>query len=435
MGIIEIIQKKIRRGELSKEEIAYFIENFTSGKIADYQASALITAIFINKMSREETINLTMAMANSGDTLDLSGIEGIKVDKHSTGGVGDKTTLIVGPMVAALGVPVAKMSGRALGFGGGTIDKLESIKNFKIELTREQFISNVNRMKMAVCAQTGVLAPADKKIYALRDVTGTVEDLSLIASSVMSKKIAGGADAIVLDVKAGGGAFMKTYDDALQLAKIMVDIGNGVGRKTVALITGMDQPLGYAVGNALEVKEAIAAVKGRGPADLMEVCVTLAAYMILLAGKTGDLDAAKKLAAETTRNGSAYKKLQEFVEAQGGDVSYITNPDTFPLASNVVAVTSPAEGFVRSISAEGIGSISMELGAGRIKKDDAIDYAAGIMLNKKIGDAVKKGETLAWLHTNDRDRIPKAQERLLTCYTFGDVQPEPVALIYKVITA
>jgi pyrimidine-nucleoside phosphorylase len=433
MGIIEIIQKKIRRKELSKEEIGYFVENLTNGKIADYQASALITAMFINKMSREETINLTMAMANSGDTLDLSGIAGIKVDKHSTGGVGDKTTLIVGPMVAALGVPVAKMSGRALGFGGGTIDKLESIKNFKIELSREQFIANVNRMKMAVCAQTGVLAPADKKIYALRDVTGTVDDPSLIASSVMSKKIAGGADAIVLDVKTGDGAFMKTYDDALNLAQIMVDIGNGVGRKTVALITGMDQPLGYAVGNALEVKEAIAAVQGRGPADLMEICLALAAHMILLAGKAADLGAAKKLAVETTRNGAAYRKLQEFVEAQGGDVSYITNPDAFPVAANVAAVASPADGYVRSISAEGIGTISMELGAGRMQKDDAIDYAAGIVLNKKIGDAVKKGEPLAWLHTNDRDRIPKARERLPAYYAFEDAPPEPKALVYNVL--
>ncbi|MDR1949869.1 MAG: pyrimidine-nucleoside phosphorylase [Spirochaetaceae bacterium] len=434
MGIIEIIQKKLRRGTLSREEIDWFVENFTNGTIADYQAAALITAIYINKMNREETIQLTMAMANSGDTLDLSGIEGIKVDKHSTGGVGDKTTLIVGPIAAALGVPVAKMSGRALGFGGGTIDKLESIKNFKIELPAEQFIANVNRMKMALCAQTGVLAPADKKIYALRDVTGTVDDPSLIASSVMSKKIAGGADAIVLDVKTGSGAFMKTCDEALELAKIMVDIGRGVGKKTVALITGMDQPLGYAIGNALEVKEAIEAVQGRGAPDLMELCVTLAAYMILLAGKTATLDSAKKLALQTIAKGDAYRKLQEFVEAQGGDVSYITDPGKFPLASNVITLTSPEGGYVRSLNAERIGAVSMELGAGRIKKDDAIDYAAGIMLNKKIGDAVEKGETLAWLHTNNKEGIPKARERLLEAYTFGKAQPGTETIVRTVIT-
>jgi pyrimidine-nucleoside phosphorylase len=434
MGIIEIIRKKIHREELKKEEIEWFIENLTNGIITDYQAAALITAIYINKMSRDETIYLTMAMANSGDILDLSGIEGVKVDKHSTGGVGDKTTLIVGPMVAALDVPVAKMSGRALGFGGGTIDKLESIKNFKIELPKEQFITNVNTIKMAVCAQSGVLAPADKKIYALRDVTGTVDEPSLIASSVMSKKIAGGADAIVLDVKVGDGAFMKTYDEALNLAKIMVDIGKGVGKKTVALITGMDQPLGYAVGNALEIKEAIATVKGQGPADLMEICTTLAAYMILMAGKTDGIDMAKRLVTETIMNGKAYKKLQEFIAAQGGDVSYITDPDSFPHAANVMAVNSPADGYVRFISAEGIGSISMELGAGRIRKDDAIEYAAGILLNKKIGDTVKKGEPLAWLHTNDRDRLPKAREQLLSAYIFSDVRPEIKPLIRTVIT-
>jgi pyrimidine-nucleoside phosphorylase len=433
MGIIDIIRKKIHREELSKGDIEYFVENFTRGTITDYQAAALITAIYINKMNRDETINLTMAMANSGDTLDLSGIEGIKVDKHSTGGVGDKTTLIAGPMVAALGVPVAKMSGRALGFGGGTIDKLESIKNFKIELPREQFIANVNRMKMAVCAQSGVLAPADKKIYALRDVTGTVDDPSLIASSVMSKKIAGGADAILLDVKTGDGAFMKTYAEASELAGIMVDIGNGAGRKTAALITSMDQPLGYAVGNALEVKEAITALRGQGPADLMEICITLAAHMILLAGKTDKFDTAKKLVSETILNGKAYEKLQEFVVAQGGDVSCITNPDTFPYAANVMGVASPVNGYVQFISAEEIGSVSMELGAGRTKKDDVIDYTAGVLLNKKIGDTVKEGETLAWMHTNDGERLPKARERLLTAYTFGNTPPEVKPLVYGVI--
>jgi pyrimidine-nucleoside phosphorylase len=434
MGIIDIIRKKAHRGELSKEEIEYFVENFTQGTITDYQAAALITAIYINKMSRNETIHLTMAMTNSGDTLDLSGIEGVKVDKHSTGGVGDKTTLIVGPMVAALGVPVAKMSGRALGFGGGTIDKLESIKDFKVELPMEQFISNVNRMKMAVCAQSGVLAPADKKIYALRDVTGTVDDPSLIASSVMSKKIAGGADAIVLDVKAGDGAFMKTHAEARELAKIMVDIGNGAGKRTIALITGMDQPLGYAIGNTLEVKEAIAALKGQGAADLMEICIALAAYMILLAGKTDELDAAKRLVSETILNGKAYEKLQEFVAAQGGDVSCIANPGAFPQAANVTAVISPADGYVQRISAEEIGSISMELGAGRIKKDDVIDYTAGVLLNKKTGDAVKKGEVLAWLHTNAGERLPKSRERLLAAYVFGNTRPETKPLIYTVIT-
>jgi pyrimidine-nucleoside phosphorylase len=429
MGIIDIIQKKIRGGALTKDEIEYFVINYTNGNIADYQASALLAAICINKMNRSETIALTMAMADSGGKLDLSAIEGIKVDKHSTGGVGDKTTLVAAPLAASLGAPVLKMSGRALGFSGGTIDKMEAVNGLKIELPRERVIANVNRMKMALCAQTGVLAPADKKIYALRDVTGTVENVSLIASSIMSKKIAGGADAIVLDVKFGDGAFMKTYNDALELARLMVDIGKGVGRKTVALITGMEQPLGLAVGNSLEVREAIAALSGNGPADLREVCFSLAAYMLLLAGKTESVEDAKPLLAEVVADGRALKKLREFVEAQDGDGSLISDPEKFAKAGIVEPVESPASGYVEAISARGIGTASMNLGAGRQRKEDKIDYTAGVMLNKKIGDEVSKGEPLAWLHANDEGKIAAARELLLESYTIGrECKPKPVLI-------
>jgi pyrimidine-nucleoside phosphorylase len=433
MGIIDIIEKKIHGEALSKAEIEHFVVNYTNGAIADYQASALLAAICINRMNRDETIALTMAMADSGDKLDLSTIRGVKVDKHSTGGVGDKTTLVVAPMVAALDVPVFKMSGRALGFGGGTIDKMEAINGLKIELPRERVIANVNRMKMALCAQTGVLAPADKKIYALRDVTGTVENVSLIASSIMSKKIAGGADAIVLDVKFGDGAFMKTFDDALELARLMVDIGNGVGRKTVAVITGMEQPLGLAVGNALEVKEAIAALSGKGPDDLMEVCYVLAAYMLVLAGKTESIDEAKTLLVGVIADGRALKKLREFVEAQDGDGSLIDDPEKFAKARLVVPAESPASGYVEAISARGIGTASMNLGAGRQRKEDAIDYAVGVMLNKKVGDKVARGEPLAWLHANDEKKAAAACELIIESYTIGAAPAEKPVLIREIV--
>jgi pyrimidine-nucleoside phosphorylase len=434
MGIIDIIQKKIHGEALTKDEIAYFVTNYTNGAIADYQASALLTAICINKMNRDETIALTLAMADSGGKLDLSGIDGTKVDKHSTGGVGDKTTLVVAPMAASLDVPVFKMSGRALGFSGGTIDKMEAINGLKIELPRERVIANVNRMKMALCGQTGVLAPADKKIYALRDVTGTVENVSLIASSIMSKKIAGGADAIVLDVKFGGGAFMKTFDDALELARLMVDIGRGVGRRTAAIITGMEQPLGLAVGNALEVKEAIAALCGKGPGDLMEVCYVLAAYMLVLAGKTESIDEAKTLLAGVIADGRALKKLREFVEAQDGDCSLIDDPSRFAKASIIEPVESPASGYVESICAWKIGTASMNLGAGRQRKEDAIDYAVGVMLNKKVGDKVAKGEPLACLHANDKEKAAAAHKLLAESYTISGAPVEKPPLIREIVS-
>lgn len=433
MRMYDIILKKRNSEELTKEEIDFFIENYTKGEIPDYQASALLMAIFLNKMNERETADLTMAMANSGDILDLSKIEGIKVDKHSTGGVGDTTTLILGPMVAAVGIPVAKMSGRGLGHTGGTIDKLEAIKGFNVNIPEEQFIENVNKIKFALASQTGDLAPADKKIYALRDVTATVDNVTLIASSIMSKKIASGAEAIVLDVKVGEGAFMKTPEDARVLAKEMVKIGKSVNRETVAIISDMDQPLGLAIGNALEVKEAIDTLKGKGPKDLLELCLILGSYMVVLGGGANSEEEARKMLMRVIENGEALNKLKEFVQAQGGDIEIIENTDLLPKAKFIYELKSNRSGYVTKIHSEKVGVVAMELGAGRATKESKIDLAVGIVLNKKRGDRVEEGEVLGYIHANNEEFIGKACKDLLNCYVIEENLGDEVPLIYDVI--
>lgn len=433
MNMYDIILKKRNGHALTKEEIGYFVKGFTHGTIPDYQASALMMAIYFQKMNKEETIYLTEAIMNSGDVLDLSEIEGIKVDKHSTGGVGDTTTLVLGAMVAAVGAPVAKMSGRGLGHTGGTLDKLESISGFSVEMTKEDFIRNVNDIKLAVSGQTGDLAPADKKIYALRDVTATIDNMSLIASSIMSKKLASGADAIVLDVKTGSGAFMKNLDDAFALARSMVEIGNGMGRDTVALITNMDQPLGRAVGNALEVKEAIETLQGRGPEDLYELCLHLGAQMLLLSGLVKDKEEAREKLVEVVDNGLAFKKFKEFVARQGGRLEEIDNPGLLPKAQYIIDVKSDQRGYIQHIEADEVGMSALELGAGRKTKDSIIDLAVGIELVKKVGDRVEVGDIIAKIHSNDMIRAKNAKERLLKAYTFTDKEVSPSQLIYGLV--
>ncbi|MDP4524427.1 pyrimidine-nucleoside phosphorylase [Bacillus halotolerans] len=400
MRMVDIIIKKQNGKELTTEEIQFFVNGYTDGSIPDYQASALAMAIFFQDMSDRERADLTMAMVNSGETIDLSAIEGIKVDKHSTGGVGDTTTLVLAPLVAALDVPVAKMSGRGLGHTGGTIDKLEAIDGFHVELSKEEFIKLVNRDKVAVIGQSGNLTPADKKLYALRDVTGTVNSIPLIASSIMSKKIAAGADAIVLDVKTGAGAFMKTEEDAAELAKAMVRIGNKVGRQTMAVISDMSQPLGFAIGNALEVKEAIDTLRGEGPEDLHELVLTLGSQMVVLAKKAGTLDEARAKLEEVMKNGKALEKFKDFLKNQGGDSSIVDDPSKLPQAAYHIDVPAKEAGVVSEIVADEIGVAAMLLGAGRATKEDEIDLAVGIMLRKKVGDKVEKGEPLVTLYAN-----------------------------------
>ncbi|MBO3794133.1 pyrimidine-nucleoside phosphorylase [Bacillus subtilis] len=400
MRMVDIIIKKQNGKELTTEEIQFFVNGYTDGSIPDYQASALAMAIFFQDMSDRERADLTMAMVNSGETVDLSAIEGIKVDKHSTGGVGDTTTLVLAPLVAALDVPVAKMSGRGLGHTGGTIDKLEAIDGFHVELTKDEFIKLVNRDKVAVIGQSGNLTPADKKLYALRDVTGTVNSIPLIASSIMSKKIAAGADAIVLDVKTGAGAFMKTEEDAAELAKAMVRIGNNVGRQTMAVISDMSQPLGFAIGNALEVKEAIDTLKGEGPEDLHELVLTLGSQMVVLAKKADTLDEARAKLEEVMKNGKALEKFKDFLKNQGGDSSIVDDPSKLPQAAYQIDVPAKEAGVVSEIVADEIGVAAMLLGAGRATKEDEIDLAVGIILRKKVGDKVEKDEPLVTLYAN-----------------------------------
>ncbi len=433
MKMIDIISKKRLGMELTTEEINFFVEKYTEGSIPDYQVSALLMAIYFQKMNMRETADLTMAMVNSGDVLDLSNIEGIKVDKHSTGGVGDTTTLVLTPMVAALGIPVAKMSGRGLGHTGGTIDKLESFEGFSVEITEEKFIENVNKNKIAIMGQTADLAPADKKLYALRDVTSTVENISLISSSIMSKKIAAGADCIVLDVKIGDGAFMKCYEDAKELAEAMVNIGKNVGRNTVAVISDMDQPLGLAVGNALEVKEAIDTLKGVGPKDLLELCLTLGSNMVVLAEKAKTVEEAREMLLKVIEDGSALKKLREFIESQGGNGNQVDNTELLPKAKYIVEVKSEVDGYVSKIDSERIGLIAMELGAGRATKEDTVDLAVGIVLNKKRSDKVAKGDVLAYIHSNDEGKIEKASKDIIGSYHIIDENREAVPLIYGII--
>lgn len=434
MRMYDIIMKKRNGGELSREEIDFFIEGYTRGGIPDYQVSALMMAIYFRKMTESETLALTMAMANSGDMLDLSQISGIKVDKHSTGGVGDKTSLALTPMVAACGIPVAKMSGRGLGHTGGTIDKLESFPGFSTALTTEQFIRNVNRIGIAIMGQTADLAPADKKLYALRDVTATVDNMSLIASSIMSKKLAAGADAIVLDVKTGSGAFMKEEADAKALAEEMVKIGKNAGRTTIAVISDMDQPLGYAVGNALEVKEAIETLKGNGPADFVELCMTLGSQMLIAGGKAADAEEAFAKLQAVIEDGSALKKLAEFVEAQGGDPGAVYDTELLPGATIIREIKSPAEGYISHIACDEVGICSLILGGGRETKESVIDLSVGIVLRKKVGDFVKKGDVLAVIHAGREEKLEEAQRRYLAACAITSEKPARTPLIKAVIT-
>ena len=429
----DIILKKRNGHTLSKEEIDYFVTGFTDGTIPDYQASALLMAIYFQKMNNEETVYLTDAMMNSGDILDLSEIDGIKVDKHSTGGVGDTTTLVLGPMVAAAGAPVAKMSGRGLGHTGGTVDKLESFPGFSVEISNDDFIKNVNEIKLSVSAQTGDLAPADKKIYALRDVTATIDNMSLIAGSIMSKKLASGADAIVLDVKTGSGAFMKELDDSFALARIMVDIGNNMGRDTVAVISDMDQPLGRAVGNALEVIEAIETLQGKGPEDLYELCLSLGSQMLILSKIAKDEKEAREKLIEVVNNGQALEIFKEFITRQGSKGEFIDNPELLPQAIYIVDIEATQEGYIKHIEADEVGMSALELGAGRETKDSILDLAVGIELVKKVGDKVSIGDTIAIIHSNDEEKTKRAKERLLNAYSFSDKEVEPSKLIYGIV--
>ncbi|MCL2216031.1 MAG: pyrimidine-nucleoside phosphorylase [Defluviitaleaceae bacterium] len=428
MRIYEIINKKKRGHELTAEEISFVIKGL--GSIPDYQTSALLMAIFFQGMNAAETTALTMAMVDSGERVDLSSIEGITVDKHSTGGVGDKTTLIVIPIVAALGLPVAKMSGRGLGHTGGTVDKLESIPGFQTAIGGDEFLNIVKKHGLCVVGQSANLAPADKKLYALRDVTATVDSVPLIAASIMSKKIAAGAECILLDVKTGSGAFMKDLEGARELAKAMVDIGVGCGRKTAALITDMSAPLGRAVGNSLELKEVIQVLSNNeSPKDLYEVCTALAANIVFLAGQ-GTIEECNKKVHDAITSGSALKKLADMVEAQGGDRTYIEDPSRFPLAPFIVEVTSPQKGYISEMDTEGIGLAGMDLGAGRETAEDKIDFSAGIILHAKTGDYVEKGQPLATLHTSRSASVETATKKFLNSLTFAEAPPPQRPMIY-----
>jgi pyrimidine-nucleoside phosphorylase len=431
--MVDLIEKKRDGQELSTEEIKFIINGYTDGSIPDYQVSALTMAIYFKGMTEKERAYLTMAMVESGDQIDLSQIEGIKVDKHSTGGVGDTTTLVLGPLVAALGVPVAKMSGRGLGHTGGTIDKLEAVEGFHVEIENQEFIDLVNENKIAVIGQSGNLTPADKKLYALRDVTATVDSIPLIASSIMSKKIAAGADAIVLDVKTGAGAFMKTLDDSRELAKAMVRIGNNVGRRTMAVISDMSQPLGYAIGNALEVKEAIDTLKGEGPEDLTELCLTLGSHMVYLAEKASSLEEARTLLENVIKDGSALDKLKVFLSSQGGDASIVDEPSKMPQAKYVIELEAKEDGYVSEIVADEVGTAAMLLGAGRATKESVIDLAVGLVLRKKIGDQVKKGESLVTIYSNFED-VNEVKEKLYENIKVSSSKVEAPILVHEEIT-
>ena len=433
MRMYDIIMKKRNGGTLSKEEIHFMIDGYVKGEIPDYQMSAMTMAIYYQGMTDEEMTELTLAMAASGDQMDLSGIQGIKVDKHSTGGVGDKTTLVLAPIVAACGGRVAKISGRGLGHTGGTLDKLESIPGLSVAVEGEGFVRQVNEIGLAVIGQTGNLVPADKKLYALRDVTATVDSVPLIASSIMSKKLASGSDAIVLDVKTGSGAFMKETEDSILLAQKMVAIGTLAGRRVVALITDMDTPLGHNVGNALEVQEAVATLQGRGPADLTEVCLTLATNMLVLSGK-GSYEECMAMAKGAIADGSAFAKLKAMVAAQGGDSRVLDDLSLYGEADVMEELLAPEDGYVGHIDTEGCGIAAAMLGAGRETKEDTIDMLAGLYLAKKEGDEVKKGEVLARLYTCDGSKMVKAKEKLLSCYTFCEEKPVVMPLILAKVT-
>lgn len=432
MRMYDIIHKKRNGGELSDGEIQFFVNGYTDGSIPDYQAAALCMAVYFKGMTERETSALTLAMARSGDMIDLGGIDGFTVDKHSTGGVGDKTSLIVAPIVASCGGKVAKMSGRGLGHTGGTVDKLESIPGFKTELEQKDFIKQVNDIGLCIVGQTGELAPADKKLYALRDVTATVESIPLIASSIMSKKLAAGSKGIVLDVKTGSGAFMKTVGESETLAKEMVSIGKSAGRSVTAVITNMDIPLGNAVGNSLEVKEAIETLKGNGESDLTEVCLNLAAEMLCMV--TGeDEKRCYETAKNSIKDGSALCKLREMICAQGGNSDVIDDYSLFKQAKYSVEINSEFDGCIEHTDAEKIGIASVILGAGREKKGDPIDPSAGIIMKKKTGDCVKKGEALAVFYTDDYDRVGEAKKIFAQAFSFSEQKPQPQKLIYKII--
>ncbi|MGJ9456876.1 pyrimidine-nucleoside phosphorylase [Oceanobacillus sp. CF4.6] len=433
MRMYDIIEKKRNGKELTKEEIKFFIDGYTDDAIPDYQISALLMAIFFQDMTDDERANLTTAMVESGDQIDLSAIEGIKVDKHSTGGVGDTTTLILAPLVASVGVPLAKMSGRGLGHTGGTIDKLESVPGFHVEISNDEFIKLVNKNKVAVIGQSGNLTPADKKLYSLRDVTATVNSIPLIASSIMSKKIASGADGIVLDVKTGAGAFMKNLTDAKELAHAMVSIGNRVGRNTMAVISDMSQPLGFAIGNALEVKEAIDTLQGKGPDDLTELCLTLGSQMVVVAEKAESLKDARELLEANLKNGKAFNKFKQFLDSQGGDASVADNPERLPQAAYKIELLAKNSGKVSTIIADELGTAGMMLGAGRATKDSEIDLSVGIVLHKKIGDSVTEGEALLTIHSN-RETVEEVKEKLYESITITQGNVNAPSLIYDTIT-
>jgi len=433
MNVCDLIYKKREGNILSSEEIRFLINGYTSGSIPDYQMSALAMAVFFQGMDERETADLTRAMVESGDSIDLSSISGIKVDKHSTGGVGDKTTLVLAPLISASGLPVAKMSGRALGHTGGTIDKLESIPGFRTDLSQQEFIEIVNSIGIGIVGQTDNLTPADKKLYALRDVTATVDSIPLIASSIMSKKIAGGADGILLDVKTGNGAFMEKMEDSRKLASIMVEIGKRVGRKTIAVITNMDQPLGLAIGNSLEVKEAIATLQGKGPADLVELCLTLGAYILIIGEKVKEFKEGYNLLRESLNSGKALQQFKRLIAAQGGDVSVLEDNSLLPQAKYQIELVSTYSGYIRRIKTREIGNIAMSLGAGRATRDDLIDPAVGIVLRKKHGDRVIKGDSLAIVHYNDPMLKDESLNRLGNCFEIGSKKPDNIPLIYEVL--
>ncbi len=434
MRIYDIIKQKRDGQKLSREQIQYFVEGYTAGEIKDYQASALLMAIFLNGFDKQETIELTEAMMNSGDVVDLSNIKGVKVDKHSTGGVGDTTTMVLAPLVASLGVPIAKMSGRGLGHTGGTIDKLESIPGFHVELSPARFADNVNRHGIAVIGQSKNIAPADKKLYALRDVTATVENISLIASSIMSKKLAAGSNGIVLDVKTGSGAFIKSVDESIQLAQAMVDIGNGMKRQTIGVITDMSQPLGMAIGNSLEVIEAIETLKGQGPSDLTELCLALGAQMAVIGGVADDVDNARQMLQDNIDNGRALDKLREFIAAQDGDDSVVEDYGRLPQAVFQHRVEAAVSGYLKSFKNEQVGVCAMLLGAGRRDMSSQIDLSAGIQLAVKIGDRVAKGDLIATLHTNDQAAIAAVERQLLASLEISQ-QPCAAPTLVKAIVS
>lgn len=434
VNMYEIIEKKRDGGRLSKEEIQYFIDGIIGGSIPDYQASALLMAIYLQKMDREETYELTDAMKNSGDVIDLSAIKGIKVDKHSTGGVGDKTTLIAAPLVAACGVPIAKMSGRGLGFTGGTIDKLESIPGFSTAVEETKFIDLVNRNGISVIGQTAQIARADKILYALRDVTATVDNISLITSSVMSKKLASGSDAIVLDVKCGSGAFMHDQESAETMASLMVEMGKKAGKMTIAVITDMEQPLGRAVGNSLEVIEAIDTLKGRGPDDITELSAALAGVMVYAGGRADSIDEGREKAMQSLQSGAGLEKLRLMISGQGGDARVIEDEKLFPQPACSLEVKAAADGYISALKADAVGTASQHTGAGREKKEDSPDLSAGILLKKKTGDSVSRGDVLAVLYGNDEDKLQTAEAECAAAFHIDAAVPKKNSLIKKIIS-